>query len=503
MPRNYRNYIAGNFLIPRGVDVFPSINPTDGISVLGVFPRSKQEDVNDAVEAAQDAYSAWRKWGMVKRSELLWEVAHLFQNNTEELARIIALESGKQINEARADVIEAFHMAQYAFAKGFEGERGKVFADEIPEKFCYETLEPKGVVVSITPWNFPMAIPMWLIALPLVYGNVVILKPSEETPLCAHKIAEIFDKALRKIGAPNGVFQVLHGMGDEVGWPLVAHPDTNTILFTGSYQVGAKIKLEVARHFNKNCAIETGSKSAVIVPNAPELLDIAVKGALASAFKTSGQRCVSAGRLIVEKNILGAFVSKFVEGARTIRVDNPLDESTFYGPMINKAGIKKVTEFNRIAKEEGAEVLLDRNQEPKPTPQGYWMRPFVYTIGWDRNARCLTEEAFGPHVAIIPAEDLEDALRIYNDTDYGLSAAVFTNNLRGAFEFLEETECGLTYVNLPCIGAGVRMAFGGIKKSGNLIPSAAGLIPAITHPKAHTINLAEDIIMAQGLNINK
>lgn len=491
------NYINGKWQLIeyRRSSVFESRNPANTDEVLGVFPNSNDDEVNAAVDAARKAFPDWRRIGIVQRADYLWKVARMLEDNLVDLSQTVAKESGKQINEARADVTEAFHMARHGFSRS-EAPFGIIFGDEVSTKFPMEIPEPRGVVVSITPWNFPIAIPFWLIVLPLVYGNTVILKPSEETPLCAQKIARIFQEA----NIPPGVFQLVHGKG-RTGWKLVNHPDTNVILFTGSYEVGKKIKQAVAKFDNKVCTIETGSKSGVIVLGDANM-EMALQAALASAFKTAGQRCVSGGRIIVERSIYQEFSERFVELAKKIKTGDPFNLETYYGPMINQAGVEKGKFYNNLAREEGFEILLDRNDEPPPNDKGYWLQPFVYTGEWRRSSRCLTEEVFVPHVAIIPADDLEDAIRIYNDTDYGLAGSIFTNNIQKAISGILELVCGITYHNLPCIGAGVRLSFGGVKRSGNLIASAAGLLPAITHPKAITLNLEEKIVMAQGLNID-
>ena len=488
------NFIGGRWKTSPQSAWFDARNPADPREVIGTFPQSSVDDIQEAVESANRAFRHWRDQGLVKRAEYLLRVARLMEEDTEVLARIVAREAGKQINEARADVIEAIHTAQYAFSYGHLGQYGRVLADEVSTKRCYEVLEPRGVVVSITPWNFPVALPFWLTGLALVLGNCVILKPSEYTPMCGAKIAEYFEKA----GIPPAVFQVLHGTGEKVGAPLVSHPMTHVVLFTGSYEVGARIKQEVAKHADKVCTIETGGKNAILILDDADF-DMAISASVLSAFKTAGQRCVTAGRLLVDERIAPAFADRFVAAARRVKVGNPLDEDVFYGTMINEQAVDKGRRFNEMAKREGFEVLLDRNTEPLPTANGYWLRPFVYRGPWRHDSVCLTEEAFSPHVAIVPVRGLEEAVDAYNDTKYGLSGAVITESYRKAKYAEEHMRCGIFYWNLPCIGAGVRLPFGGVKQSGNLIPSAAGLIPVLTHPKAITYNLDTKIVMAQGL----
>ena len=488
------NFIDGRWPSPKTKIWFESRNPARPGEVIGRFPESDRQDVEEAVLAAHRAHRAWQDLGLVKRAEFLLRIARLMEEDLQPLAQLLAREAGKQINEARADVVEAIHTAQYAFSYGHLGQYGRVMADEVSSKRCYEVLESRGVVVAITPWNFPVALPFWLTGLSLVVGNCVILKPSEFTPMCATKIAGYFEAA----GVPAGVFQVVQGKGETAGAQLVAHPQTQVILFTGSYEVGLKIKLEVARHADKVCTIETGGKNAVLVMDDANL-DMAVTASILSAFKTSGQRCVTAGRLLVDSRIVDRFTERFVATAKRITIGDPLDESVFYGTMINQHGVEKGRRFNERAKQEGFEILLDRNNEPLPTPDGYWLRPFIYRGRWRTDSMCLTEEAFSPHAAIVPVDGVEEAVTVYNDTRYGLSGAIITEDYRKAKYAEEHMRCGIFYWNLPCIGAGVRLAFGGVKQSGNLIPSAAGLIPVLTHPKAITYNLDTKIVMAQGL----
>ncbi len=493
----FSNYIDGKFTWNPSIKIFLSKNPANLSDILGGFPESSDNDLERAIKSARKAFPAWRDLGMVKRSEYFFKLARLIEDQKTELARIVCRESGKQINESLADVVEMLHMIQYGFSKSFEGVAGKLFHDEIPEKECMARFIPRGIVACISPWNFPMAIPMWEMGLSLVYGNVIILKPSEETPLCGSTIASLMHKA----GFPPGVFQLLHGHGENIGWKLVKHPEVASVLFTGSYDVGAKIKQEVAKHYNKFCAIETGGKSAVIILEDAKIDSLAIPSALASGFKTAGQRCVSANRIIVHQNRYVEVCEKMIEEAKTLKVGDPFDTTVFYGPMINRAGVVKGLEFNRRAKDEGFKILLDRNKEGRPSKNGCWLMPFLYTGEWKSDSYVLTNEAFSPHVAIIPADSVEQAVAIYNDTKYGLAASVITENYRQMRRVRDNVKCGIFYWNLPCIGAGVRLPFGGVKASGNLIPSAAGILPAITHLQAVTYNYGEEIVMAQGLSI--
>jgi aldehyde dehydrogenase (NAD+) len=299
-------------------------------------------------------------------------------------------------------------------------------------------------------------------------------------------------------GFPPGVINLVHGEA-EAGESLVKNPGVNCVLFTGSYEVGKRIAEISAGLADRIVASETGSKSAVIVAEDAKL-DLAVTSGLISAFKTSGQRCVSAGRILVHEKLIDAYADKLVSVAKRLKIGDPLDANNFTGPVINKAAMEKIERYNALAKEEGAQILLQGGRmTDKEHADGCFLSPTIYRIKHGPKVRCIREEVFGPHLALIPFKDNEDAVRIYNDTEYGLSLAIITESYRTMRYFRDECEYGMGYVNLPCIGAEVHLPFGGVKKSGNGHPSAAGLIEAVTHKTSWTVNHAEGVKMAQGL----
>ncbi|MDR4507533.1 MAG: aldehyde dehydrogenase family protein [Candidatus Brocadiaceae bacterium] len=488
-----KNYINGTFIAGADGNRFESRNPANRDEILGTFPLSTERDVNNAVHSAQTAYDTWKHISRVKRGELLDEFIQLLKKNREELAQLVTRECGKGITEGRADVTEGIHMAQYVFGT-VRMPHGDIVDSEITEKDSFMRRKPKGVVAAITPWNFPFAIPLWLICPSIVEGNTVIFKPSRETPCVANKIAEYMHQA----GFPPGVFNIVHGGCGDL---LVKHPGTHVILFTGSNDVGSEIKRTVAGFYNKMCACEMGGKNAVIVLDDANL-NIAVNASVISAFKTSGQRCTSAGRLIVHERVLGEFEKRFIETVKRLKIGDPLDEDVFIGPVINQAATEKIARYNTIAQDEGADVLLEgKRLTEEPYKKGYFMSPFVYRMKKNPGSRVLHEEVFGPHVAIIPVKDINEAIEVYNDTDYGLSCAVITENFRNTRKIRDNCDYGLGYVNLPTIGAEVHLPFGGVKKSGTGLPSASTLIDVVTHRTAWTVNYAEEIKMAQGLTI--
>jgi aldehyde dehydrogenase (NAD+) len=488
-PLTGRNLIAGRWE-PANGSRFSSRNPARLSESLGDFPASTPEQAARAVAAARAAYPAWRRTSRIRRADLFDNLAQLIKRDADDLARLMARECGKVVTECKAEVIEGLHMVQYVFGTG-RMPTGAVLASEIPEKDAYVLRKPWGVAAVITPWNFPFAVPLWMLGPSLLEGNTTVFKPSEDTPAIGQRLVELFEEA----GFPAGVINLVHG--DHVaGEAIVRDRDVNVVLFTGSYDVGHHIQKVSADFDDRIVACEMGSKSAVIVC-ADARPDLAVNAALISAFKTSGQRCVSAGRVLVHESLADRLAEGLAAAARRIRIGDPLDPGNFTGPVINESAVKKVESYNRLAKEEGAQVLLEGGRPAGG--DGCFLNPFLYRIDYGPSVRCIREEVFGPHLAIIPFRTNEEAARIYNDTPYGLSLAVITEDYRAMRFFRDECEFGMGYVNLPCIGAEVHLPFGGVKRSGNGHPSAAGLVEAVTHKVSWTVNHGQEIKMAQGL----
>ena len=495
--RTPSHFIGGKW-VEAGEETFESINPATGAS-LGEFPRGTPAEVDAALEAAADAAPDWRSLSYIDRAEYLWDVYWELRNRTDELGEIVTMECGKEISEGKADVVEAAHMVEWA-AGNARHPHGDVVPSEIPSKDSYMRRKPRGVVGCITPWNFPVAIPFWHLAVTLVEGNTVVWKPAEQTPWCGETVAEMISAA----GVPDGVFNMVQGFGD-AGNAIVEDDRVATVLFTGSAEVGHQIASKVGGEPGKIAACEMGGKNGIIVTEDADL-DVAIHSAIMSSFKTTGQRCVSAERLIVHEDLYDEFKARFVELAEEVAVGDPLDEETFMGPVVDADQVEKFSRYNELARTEGADVLVDREElDPAEIPpgheDGFWVGPFVYEIDYAPDLRCIHEEVFGPHVALIQyAGDIEDAMAIHNDTPYGLTGAIISENYRQINHFRDHAEVGLAYANLPCIGAEVQLPFGGVKKSGNGYPSAREVIEAVTERTAWTVNNSKDIQMAQGLS---
>lgn len=495
---DYAHYINGDWVSADESEPFRSFNPATGAS-LGTFPTGSAATVDQAVTAANEAFETWRELSYIDRAEYLWEIYHELRDRHEELGEMVSRECGKEISEGKADVTEAWHMVEWA-AGNARHPHGDVVPSEIAAKDAYMRRSPRGVVGCITPWNFPVAIPFWHMAVTLVEGNTVVWKPAEQTPRCGQIIAEM----IHKTGIPPGVFNLVHGFG-ETGEAIVDDPRVATILFTGSAKVGHEIAGKVGGRPGTIAACEMGGKNAIVITEHADM-DLAVHAAILSSFKTTGQRCVSSERLIIHTDLFDEFKSRFVDVAKSIQVGDPLTEDTFMGPLVDADQVEKFHRYNQLARDEGATVLVDRAElDPSEIPpggeDGHWVGPFVYELPFDPDSRVLTEEAFTPHVALVEYDgSIDRAIEIHNATPYGLAGAIVSENFRQINRFRDRAELGLAYANLPSIGAEVQLPFGGVKKSGSGYPSAREVIEAVTERTAWTVNNEKEIEMAQGLS---
>jgi len=483
------HYINGQWTGGGQQAAFDSKNPATK-EIIGSFPQATQSEVDSTYHFARDSFYGWREYGRVRRAEYFLKLANLIEERSEELAKTISEETGKTYNESVAEVNEALHMAQYAFSTG-RMPYGEAIASELPEKDAYMLRKPKGVVAIVAPFNFPFAIGgFWCAAPALVEGNTVILKPSEDTPLVGQLTAELYHEA----GFPPGVFNLVHGDG-EVGDMLI-HEDVDHVCFTGSADVGMHVRKVCAESWHKTCSCEMGSKSAVIIHEDANY-DMAMAACLASAYKLSGQRCVSAGRLIVHRDLYHQFAEEFAARSAMLKTGDPFNENTFYGPLINQQGLDKVSHFNSMVfNDKDVDVLL---AGVRIVEDGLFMTPTVYKTEW-KDAPYLKNEVFGPHVSIIPYDRVSEAINIYNDTDYGLALGVVTENFKVARRIRNECDFGLGYWNGGSIAAESHLGFGGVKKSGNGQPSAARTFRSVTHEVAWTVNHGDTLNFPQGMN---
>jgi alpha-ketoglutaric semialdehyde dehydrogenase len=455
----YRNYIGGEWVDAAGGETFESVSPADG-ETIGTFPKSGAEDVDRAVAAAKAAYEEWRLVPAPKRGEILFRFGQLLAEQKDDLAQLMTREMGKVLPEAGGDVQEAIDMSFYMAG---EGRRlfGQTTPSELRDKFNMSVRMPIGVVGAITPWNFPIAIPSWKILPALVCGNTVVFKPATDTPLLGERFVEFLHEA----GLPAGVLNIVHGGGGAVGDRLVRHPDVPVITLTGSRETGVAVMRNAAEYL-KHVHLELGGKNAIIVLEDADL-DLAVDGIIWSAFGTSGQRCTAASRVIVQRGVYDQLQARLVAAAEKLQLGVGWEPETDVGPVINEAALEKIHSYTEIGKDEGARLLTGGEiATGNGLDKGFYYRPTIFG-DVEPGMRIAQEEIFGPTTALIPVDDFDEAIRVSNGIEYGLSSSVFTRDVNKAFRAMRDLVTGITYVNAGTIGAEVHLPFGGTKGTGN------------------------------------
>ena len=455
-----RNYIGGEWVPARSGETFNTINPATE-EVIAPVARSGAEDVALAVEAAKKAYNSWRLMPAPRRGEILYRVGQLLIEHKEQLATLMTQEMGKVIAEARGDVQEAIDMAFYM---GGEGRRllGYTAPVELPNKFGMAIRDSVGVVALITPWNFPIAIPSWKSLPALIAGNTVVFKPASDTPKLGAEYVRIFEQA----GLPPGVFNIVVGPGGAVGNAIADHPDIKVISFTGSTEVGYSMYARAAR-LGKKVSLELGGKNAIIVMDDANM-DLAVEAILWSAFGTTGQRCTATSRLIVQRGIRSRLVDALVEKTRALKVGYGLDPTVQVGPVVSEHARETIHKYVEIGRQEGARLLtggqmMGRGQDGG---KGFFYAPTLFD-NVTPNMRIAQEEIFGPVLSIIEVGSLEEAIQVNNNTAYGLSSSIFTENVNAAFRAIRDLTTGIVYINHGTTGAEIQFPFGGTRGTGN------------------------------------
>jgi acyl-CoA reductase-like NAD-dependent aldehyde dehydrogenase len=455
----FKNYINGEWIDSSSSRTFENRNPADTREVLGIFQKSNEKDVQMAIDAAKQAYKKWRLVPAPRRAEILFKVGEILIKKKEEFARQMTQEMGKVLKETRGDVQEAIDMTYYMAGEG-RRQFGQTTPSELPNKFMMSVRMPMGVCVLITPWNFPMAIPSWKLMPALICGNTVVFKPATDTPLSAYNLVGACEEA----GIPKGVVNFVTGSGGEVGTPLINSNDVKLVSFTGSTEIGRTVSMACAPAF-KHTNLEMGGKNAIMVMDDAKI-DLAVEGAVWGGFGTTGQRCTAASRVIVHKKVIKEFTDKFVDRAKALKVGNGLDPQVEMGPSVSESQMNTVIKYVEIGRKE-VKLLCGGNRLTTGNyAYGYFLEPTVFG-DVNPNMHIAQEEIFGPVVAIIPCDSLENAIEICNGTIYGLSASIYTQDVNRAFMAMRDTYTGIFYVNASTIGAEVHLPFGGTNQTGN------------------------------------
>jgi acyl-CoA reductase-like NAD-dependent aldehyde dehydrogenase len=466
---NYSNLINGEWRAPAKGNYFENRNPAKwDEDLIGCFPSSTKEDVDDAVAAAKKAFEKWRLVPAPKRGDVLRRVGDMMTEKKDEIAFEMTREMGKVFAETKGDVQEGIDTAYYAAS---EGRRlfGHNPPSELPNKINLSFRMPVGVAGIITPWNFPMAIPTWKIFPALVCGNTVLFKPAELTPKTAHTLIEIIDKALHEVLGNNyipGVVNIIFGKGSIVGEAIISNPDVSLISFTGSTVVGKHIN-EIAGAGLKRVSLEMGGKNAQIVMDDANL-ELALDAVLWGAFGTTGQRCTATSRLILHEKIHDKFVEMLIKRAKELRLGYGNDKGVDVGPLVSKSQRETIEYYVNVGlNEDKAEMVIGGEKATDgELAKGWFYKPTIFR-NVTRDMRIAREEIFGPVLSVLKADSLEEAVDILNDTPYGLSSSVFTQDVNAAFLAVRDIKAGITYINGATIGAEAHMPFGGVKETGN------------------------------------
>ena len=454
-----RNFIDGQFLEPIGAKYLDNIEPATG-NPYSQVADSDARDVELAVAAAEGAFVNWSRTPAAERSKILLRIADLIERDLDKFARAESIDTGKPLSLARTlDIPRAASNFRFFATAILHTESEAHITDNIA--FNYTLRQPRGIAGLISPWNLPLYLLSWKIAPAIAVGNTAIAKPSELTPMTACMLCEI----AREAGLPNGVLNVVHGTGPDVGAVITAHPKINTMSFTGGTVTGRKVAEACAPLFKK-VSLELGGKNPNII-FADADLDSAIAGSVRSSFANQGQVCLCGSRIFIERSAYDEFVNRFIEKTSKLKIGDPLEAATDQGAIVNKTQLDKIKFYVDLAQEEGGKIALG-GIAPEPINDrcrnGYFFPPTVIT-GLPVSCRTNREEIFGPVVTITPFDSEEEVINYANDCDYGLASSVWTQNLNRAHRVAEKINTGTVWVNCWLV-RDLRVPFGGMKASG-------------------------------------
>ncbi len=452
------NYVNGRWVESRSAERVERRNPAQLSDVLGYAPLSSRAEMHEAIDAARQAFPGWRDTPAPRRGKILFQAARRLEERKDEVARLLTREEGKTVAESSGEIQRAANILEFIAG---EARRltGETLPSELTRNFAYTIRQPLGVVALITPWNFPVAIPVWKIAPALVSGNTVVWKPAGLTPFTSRRLMEIFAAA----GLPAGVLNMVIGSGREVGDALIEHRDVRAISFTGSSEVGAAINAKAAR-LMKKAQLEMGGKNPVVVLDDADL-ELAAESTVTGAFGSTGQRCTATSRAVVTAGVAERFVSLLAERTRKLKVGNGAEPDTAVGPSVDEAQFKTVLEYLEIGKREAKLVLGGERLTGPAYDEGYFTAPTIFDHVAPA-ARIAQEEIFGPVLSVIRVKDFDEAVDAANGVPYGLTASVFTGDANRIFQAAERLEAGMVHINSPTVGGEAHVPFGGIKASG-------------------------------------
>lgn len=480
------DYIGSEFIRREsGEDAWEVHSPSD-LKDLVFEPEAYFTHIDKAVEAARAAFKIWKHTSLDERKEMLYKLQKVFKARSAEMAELISRETGKPLWEAKTEASALSAKIDVTIGHSLKHIEGETIKDALPGVDGVVRFKPRGVFAVLGPFNFPAHLPNGHIVPALLTGNTVIFKPSEKTPAVGQLYAEMIHEA----GFPKGVFNLLQGRV-ETGKRLTTHEGVDGVLFTGSYEVGLKIKQDTINHFWKMLALEMGGKNATVVWDDANL-DKALYETLIGSFLSSGQRCSGTSRIILHSKIYDQFLDRFYQNAKKVKIGHWRDE-VFMGPLISADSVEKYIRFQEIAKREGAESIM-RGKVLDLPHQGHYVTPSINVVN-EFNPKSVYQksEIFGPNVSVYKVDDFEQALEINNSTGFGLVMALFTKDRALYNKALIEARVGLVNWNRTTNGASSKLPFGGMGKSGNDRPSGDFAIQYCTVPVASLEDRVEEL----------
>lgn len=453
-----QNFINGEFLDPKSKDWIDNYNPSNG-AVYGQLPNSSKEDIELAYKSAKSAFSEWSNTTLDERSRILVKISDLLEQNLEDFAKAESKDNGKPLSLARTiDIPRAasnFRFFGHAITQFSSESHDSIGLNAVN----YTLRQPIGVVGCISPWNLPLYLFSWKIAPALAAGNCVVAKPSEVTPLTSYLLGKLCNEA----GLPKGVLNIVHGLGSTAGQAIIEHPDIKAISFTGGTSTGAHIAKTAAPMFKK-LSLELGGKNPNIIFNDCDYEDM-LNTTVRSSFANQGQICLCGSRIFVQSGIYAKFKTDFIERIKQLKVGHPSNDDTDIGALVSKAHMDKVISFIELSKSENAHILHGGNLSTVDGYQdGYYMEPTVIEVR-SNGCKINQEEIFGPVVTLMPFETEAEVLQYANTVKYGLSATLWTNDLKRTLRMTKELEAGVVWVNTWMM-RDLRTPFGGVKASG-------------------------------------
>jgi aldehyde dehydrogenase (NAD+) len=455
-PQVFGNYINGEWVT--GSATFENRNPANTDEIVGLFTKGSAADVEAAAQAAAAALPGWAGMPAPARGNILYKAAEILEKKFDQLGAEMTREEGKTLPEAKGEVRRAINIFRYF---GGEGSRldGVMVPSERERVHVFAIRKPIGVVGLVTPWNFPIAIPAWKIAPALICGNTLVVKPASVSPLCCWRIVE----ALHEAGIPKGVINFVAGSGGELGKALVNAEPVKAISFTGSNDVGNWIHTEASKR-HLRIQLEMGGKNPTIVLADADLKS-AVENVCNAAFFSTGQKCTATSRAIVEEGIYDRFVEALVARTKSLKVGDGMKPGIDIGPAVDKGALETILKYIEIGRKESGEPKCGGNRlTGGEYDKGYFVEPTIFADVKPEDT-IAREEIFGPVLAIIKAKDYEDAIRLANETAFGLSSSIQTSSLSRALDFVYRAEAGLLTINLPSAGVEYQLPFGGTKDS--------------------------------------